>query len=320
MVIIFALPVHAAFNHPGLLHSQSDLERMRYLVEQEVDPIKSGFDVFKADSASRLDYRMRGPGETISRAPNIMFREFDSDANASYQLALMWAINGDKAYAEKAIAIINAWSSSLERVSGRDGVLMGGLGPFKMVNAAEILRYTDSGWSDHDIKQCERMFLKAVYPTIKDFAPFANGNWEIVAIQTVMAIGVFCDDVEIFERGLQYYIDGAGDGRLSHYVINDTGQCQESGRDQQHTQLGLALLAACCEVAWQQGLDLYGYDDNLILKGFEYTAKYNLGEDVPFTETLDRTGKYHHKNISEKGRGRLRAIYEMVYNHYVKRA
>jgi len=57
--------------------------------------------------------------------------------------------------------------------------------------------------------------------------------------------------------------------------------------------------------------------DDRLLKGFEYTAKYNLGEDVPFTETVDRTGKYHHTRISDKGRGRLRAVYEQVYNHYV---
>jgi hypothetical protein len=61
-----------------------------------------------------------------------------------------------------------------------------------------------------------------------------------------------------------------------------------------------------------------GYDNNRLLKGFEYTAKFNLGNDaVPFTEWLDRTGKYHHSNISQKARGELRAVYEQVYNHYV---
>ncbi|MBV9657606.1 MAG: glycoside hydrolase family 97 catalytic domain-containing protein, partial [Verrucomicrobia bacterium] len=102
--------------------------------------------------------------------------------------------------------------------------------------------------------------------------------------------------------------------------INATGQCQESGRDQQHTQLGLAHLGDCCEIAWHQGLDLYGCEDNLLLKGFEYTAKYNLGEEVPFAETLDRTGRYHHTKISEEGRGRFRAVFEQINNHYVNRA
>ena len=319
LAIFFAAHVRAGFVHPGLLHAKDDLVRIKNMVAQGVEPVKSGFEVFTADLASKLDYSMRGPGQEIGRNPNINFREFDSDANASYQLALMWAITGENAYADKSINIINAWSGSLNRVSGRDAVLMGGLGPFKMINAAEILRYTKTGWSEEDIKQCEDMFLNVIYPIIKDFAPFANGNWDAAVIQTVMAIGVFCNDQDIFEQGLRYYVNGVGNGCLTHYIIDKSGQCQESGRDQQHTQLGLALLAACCEIAWQQGLDLYAYEDYLLLKGFEYTAKYNLGDDVPFSETIDRTGKYHHMQISTKGRGQLRAVYEMVFNHYVNR-
>jgi hypothetical protein len=134
-----------------------------------------------------------------------------------------------------------------------------------------------------------------------------------------MAIGVFCDDRELFDRAVDYYRNGTGNGRLTHYVINEAGQCQESGRDQGHTQLGLAALAEACEVAWSQGVDLYGEADNRLLKGFEYTARYNLGGDVPFVAHVDTTGKYRHKAISAKGRGRLRPVYEMVWNHYQNR-
>ncbi|MCF7975796.1 MAG: alginate lyase family protein [Phycisphaerae bacterium] len=307
------------FRHPGLLHSRTDLDRMKQKVAAGEEPWQSGFERFKVDQGSQGDYRLRGPGAEIGRSPSVNFGEYDQDANAAYQLALMWAITGDRTFAAKALEIVNAWSKTLKRVSGRDAVLMAGLGPFKMVNAAEILRYTDTGWSDTDIRQCEQMFMQAIYPAIRDFALFANGNWDIAAIQTVMAIGVFCNDRAVFEKGLRYYVNGAGNGRLTHYVINEAGQCQESGRDQQHTQLGLALLSACCEIAWHQGLDLFAYADYRLLAGFEYTAKYNLGEDAAFQETLDRTGKYHHTRISPQGRGRLRAVYEQVFNHYVNR-
>ena len=37
-----------------------------------------------------------------------------------------------------------------------------------------------------------------------------------------------------------------------------------------------------CEMAWGQGDDLYGAQDNRLMKGLEYTARYNLGYDVPF--------------------------------------
>jgi len=58
--------------------------------------------------------------------------------------------------------------------------------------------------------------------------------------------------------------------------------------------------------------------DNRLLKGFEYTARYNLGEEVPFTPDIDRTGKYVHQRISV--RGPFRPIYEEIFNHYANRA
>lgn len=308
-----------AFTHPGLLHSREDLDRMKAAVAAKQEPIFSGYEKFRAHPASQATYAMRGPAEEIGRSPSVKFGEFDADANAAYQCALMWCLTGERAYADKAKQIVNAWSANLRRVSGADAVLMAGLGPFKLINAAELLRSADAGWTDADIRQAARMFREAIYPTLKDFALFANGNWDTAAIKTVLAIGVFCDDREMFERALRYYVDGAGDGRLTHYIINAEGQCQESGRDMPHTQLGLAHLGDCCEIAWHQGLDLYGYADNRLLHGFEYTARYNLGESVPFVETLDRTGKYHHTVIATMGRGNLRPVFEQIYNHYVNR-
>ena len=36
-----------------------------------------------------------------------------NSANAAYEHALQWAVTGDRAYADKAIEILNAWSSVL---------------------------------------------------------------------------------------------------------------------------------------------------------------------------------------------------------------
>jgi len=308
------------FSHPGLLQNREDLDRIKKGVADKSELIYSGFVVFKASPLSQKNYQMLGPLAMVSRKPTVGQVNYDSDAGAAYQNAIMWVITGDHDYAAKAQEIINRWSATLKKIGGQDAVLMAGLGPFKMINAAEILRYTDSGWGAADIEQTEKHFKEVVYPVIKDYALFANGNWDNAAVKTVMAIGVFCNDRNIFENGLRYYVDGAGDGSLKHYVVNEEGQCQESGRDQAHTQLGLGHLADCAEIAWHQGLDLYGYANNRLLKGFEYTAKYNLGLEVPYAGRLDQTGKYFHEKISNESRGKFRAIYEQVYNHYVNRA
>ncbi|MCF7668609.1 MAG: alginate lyase family protein [Verrucomicrobia bacterium] len=308
-----------SFVHPGILHTRADLERIREKTAAGAQPWERGFEVLRAHPQSSSEYKVRGGFSEMGRKPNVHTIEIRNDCNAAYQNALVWAITGDRAHADKAIEILNAWSSTLEEISGKDAILAASLFGDKLVNAAEILRYTDAGWAGSDVARCEDMFRDVFYPEIRDFATFANGNWGTGCVKTMMAIGVFCDDEAIFDRAVNWYCAGAGNGCLTNYIINETGQCQESGRDQQHVQLGLGHLAEAAEIGWNQGLDLYSAADNRLLCGFEYTAAYNLGKEVPFQEHLDTTGKYHHTRISDKGRGRFRPIYEMVFNHYVKR-
>ncbi|MGN1220476.1 MAG: glycoside hydrolase family 92, partial [Candidatus Cryptobacteroides sp.] len=50
-------------------------------------------------------------------------------------------------------------------------------------------------------------------------------------------------------------------------------------------------------------------------------ARYNAGHnDLPFKQWTDVTGKYcNWPVISEQARGEFRPVYEMPYNHYVRR-
>ncbi|WP_263419014.1 alginate lyase family protein [Terriglobus albidus] len=301
-----------AFVHPGILHTTIDFERMRHGIRNNVEPLVQGFEKLREHPSSQASYKPHPFAEEIGRNPSANFAEFDSDANAAYQCALMAAITGENRYAVLAGEIVRGWSNSIQGVSGADAVLMASLGPFKFVNAAEILRWLGE-LSPSDSAACKAMLRRAILPAIFDFAPFANGNWDTAAIKTMLAIAVFCDDPVLFERATSYYLHGDGDGRLTHYIY-ENGQCQESGRDQQHTQLGLAHMGDACQIAWNQGWDLYGAHDNLLLRGFEYTASYNLGRKVDFQPDLDRTGKYKHKAISEPSS--LRPIYEQIFAHY----
>ncbi len=240
---------------------------MRDAVRTGRQPIAAGFEKLRQHPLSSANYAPRGFAEEIGRNPSVNFGEFDSDASAAYQCALMATITGDMRYSAVAKAIVSGWSASLQRVSGADAVLMAGLGPFKLVNAAEILRHIGE-LDAQGAANCAAMLKRAILPTIIDFAPYANGNWDTAAIKTMLAVAVFCDDEALFERAPLYYLHGDGDGRLAHYIY-DNGQCQESGRDQQHTQLGLAHMGDACQIAWNQGWDLYGAKDNRLLCGFE---------------------------------------------------
>ncbi|MFI6674648.1 alginate lyase family protein [Kribbella sp. NPDC050470] len=314
-------PTSATFTHPGLLHTAEDLDRMRAAVAARQSPAYDGFLALAAHARSSYDYAVRNTGHVTSwgRGPANFMAEAVSDSCAAYQNALMWAVTGDARHAAKARDILNVWSDSLEAITGADGQLGSGLQGFKFVNAAELLREYD-GWAAADMERCRESFRKVWYRSFAGTALFANGNWDVAALQAIIGIAVFCDDRVMFEDALRYAVAGAGNGRIEHIVVDASGQGQESGRSQAYAQLALGLLANVAAVAWNQGVDLFGHSDNRILTGFEYTARYNLGDDsVPFVQDLDRTGKYLKTAIATGNRGQFQPIYELAYGHYVGR-
>jgi hypothetical protein len=101
------------------------------------------------------------------------------------------------------------------------------------------------------------------------------------------------------------------------------GQTQESGRDQGHDTLSISLVSNICEMAWNQGVDLYGYDNNRVLAGCEYVAKGNQIQagstfySVPFVPYAVQ-GVYD-TVFSSAAQGIQRPEWALIYNHYVNR-
>ncbi len=319
------------FVHPGMLHNDEDFKRMRdHLSEQ---PWKAGWERLTANNHASLRYKprptanvVRGRDRTHVERENywVMF----NDAAAAYALALRWRISGEKQYGDKAVEILNAWSSILQRLSGStDVALAAGIYGYQFANAAEIMR-TYQGWKPEEFARFQKMMLDVFLPINQDFLKRHNNtkidhywaNWDLCNMASMMAIGILCDQRSLYDEVVAYYKDGKGNGciRQAVYFIHPDGlgQWQEAGRDQGHTVMGIALASAICEMAWKQGDDLYGFDDNRLLKGCEYVAKYNLGEEVLFKtyKNSDKTQTV----ISDWARGGLRPAWELAYNHYVK--
>jgi hypothetical protein len=308
----------SSFRHPGVLHSKREIEFVRKKIRAGESPWKEAWEALRAHKHSSLDRKPRPRNEVVRGAynnPNRGANEFMEDGSAAYSHALQWALTGETAHAEKVVEILNAYATTLESVGGHDARLLVGMAGVKYVTAAELLRHGYGGWPETDQKNFASFLRKVLYPVIENFYPTANGNWDASMIQTMMAMGVYLDDRAMFDRAVNYFLEGKGNGAVTKYV-NEFGQCQESGRDQSHTQMGLGYLGCAAEIAWKQGLDLYAAADNRLLKGYEYTAKYNLGHDVPYEPYLSVEGRYHYKEISARGRGGFASIYERVYHHY----
>lgn len=306
------------FVHPGVAHSAESIAFVRAQLEARRQPWAAAWARLKASRHASLSWVAR-PRAHVERGPSnrpdIGSSDFSNDAMASYVHAVCWAVGGDMAHARKVAEILDAWSGTLQSISNHDAKLLVGMSGYKFIVAAELLKHTWDGWSAQRQARFARMLREIFYPIIKDFYPSANGNWDASMIQTMLAIGVFLEDRAMFERAKRYFLYGEGNGAIGNY-ITATGQCQESGRDQAHTQMGLDFLANACETAWIQGIDLYGALDNRLLKGFEYTARYNLGYEVPYEPFRSYQGRYYYPHISDRARGRLRPMYEKVFTHY----
>lgn len=323
------------FIHPGLLHTEADFARMRDKVNASAQPWKGSWDILVANGRSQLSWAAR-PVDTVRRGGDRQnYGQLMNDIAAAYQTALRWKITGDVAYANKSIEIMNAWSSTLQFVTGNaDRFLAAGIYGYQFANAAEIMR-TYSGWAAADFDRFKNMLLTKFYPLSDDFLVNHNGacitnywaNWDLCNMAFILSLGVLCDRRDLYNRAIDYYKNGAGNGSITHavwYLHSSTlGQWQESGRDQGHCTLGIGLMGAFCEMAWNQGDDMYGYDNNRFMKGAEYVAKYNIGDSVPYVTYNWGTGQNCAASsqtvISSNSRGNIRPVWEMVYNHYANR-
>ena len=298
------------FIHPGIYYNAEDLDFMRRKLAAQAEPWYSAWQQCKP--AARDDTWVPHPKASWDATQDFYQA---GDPVVAHKEALQWALTGNPANAAKAIEIINAWSATMQNIVTHkmpQEKLASGINGNQWANAAELLCYgglngQSSGWAQPDIQRCKQM-LGMFYNVTQDFMPGYNGNWDAIMMDSMACMGVFLDDHAMFDRAITHYLQGEKpNGGLDNYVY-PSGQCQEDYRDQGHVQWGLGGLVATCEVAWKQGIDLYGADNNRLMLGLEYTAKYNLGNDVPYQGA---------GVISAKGRGGFAPIWETPYQHYV---
>ncbi|MFF5010207.1 AbfB domain-containing protein [Streptomyces phaeochromogenes] len=335
--LLTASPAAAAIVHPGALHLASDLSRMASTVSTAAEPWNAGWQKLIANSHSLATWTPN-PQATIYRGSGTAenYGILYNDIAAAYQNALRWKIQGLTTHGDAARNILNAWSSTLTSVQGTaDRFLAAGIYGYEFANAAEIMR----GYSGFDLTAFQNMMRNVFYPLNNSFLVNHNGaylsnywaSWDLCNMASVLAIGILCDEQAKIDQAVEYFKTGGGMGSIGNavpfvYADENLAQWQESGRDQGHTMLGIGLMGTVCEMAWHQGIDLYGYDDNRFRKACEYVAKYNLGEEVPFTDYIWHYGApgvwegwQTFTEVAGGSRGQVRPIWAQLYNHYAVR-
>jgi hypothetical protein len=290
----------AAFYHPGVLVNRPQLDFIKAKVAAGQEPWKSAFEAAKSDPLGSLTYTPHpwkkcecGP---YSR-PDLGCKDEQHDSEAAYTQALLWYITGNKAYAQNAITIMNAWSGMLTGGhTNSNGPVQAAWCAEQWPRAAEIIRYTYDGWSATDVAKFQDMLTIQYVPSLIHGSG-ENGNKELSMSEALINIGVFNDDRKIFEDGVTMwrgrapaYIYLTSDGPTPVKAANWAempiwsnkglttpyvdGLLQESVRDSQHANLALSAMVNAAETARQQGLDLYSEQGKRIMAALEFQAQY----------------------------------------------
>ncbi|MFI3282191.1 MAG: alginate lyase family protein [Rikenellaceae bacterium] len=329
--------------YPGILHNMEDIKNMRKVVKK-ADKKSEAYKTYKnlksmtfaqADYAPRiLDPKFcNGAANTISRfnSPD-WINKWEYDFYAMALNAVMFAITEKQEHADKVAQMLNLYADRVISTStGESTPLAVGINMINFIYAADMIQsLAPQTFKEGEYaKICKWLVDVGVCPETENVffktPAYTNGNWGAVVLMSYMALAVLLEDDERYERAIDQYLYSStfrDNGTLLHY-LDDEGQCQETGRDAAHAQLGIYGLNMVAEMAWKCGTDLYSAYDNRMLKGYEYLAKFNMGyDDVPYKVWQDMTVKSKYsrwQTISQSNRGDWRDIYEMPYNHYVYR-
>ena len=348
-LLFLFLPQVYSFVHPGLLVTNSDIDRVKRKLSAKKDPWLSSWNALTSIKYSSASYTPRAVS-SVDRSKNgaLLWR----DAAAAFNLALRWKISGDAQYADASARVLVAWGSQLKSFGGADDkYLTAGLQGYELANAAELLRDYPP-FARNGFATVTRMLTTLILPANIKFLNHGEpsehnhrhffANWELGNVASAMAISVLADDKTSWDFAINYFKNGTGNGAIGNAITNIVkepgtgnllGQGQEAGRDQGHSALDFQLLGVIGQQAWNQGEDLFAYDKNRILLGYvtkshctqnflltliftsaEYYARYNLGYDVPFVPYTNYIVSY--SVISPASRGAVRPAWELLYNHY----
>lgn len=353
--ITAAAPPASAFVHPGILVSREQLDFVKTKIESGQQPWSKEYQIARGSRHAARNY-VASPVpavkcSTASRMAKAIEQGYEqagcdeiiNDSNAAYTQALLWYYSGDARYAENARSILTAWARTLTAIlfdqpRFRDdnhqvyanGQLKAGWAGANFLRAAEILRYTYSGWTAEDTALLEDHFNGVYWDLVKD-GWTGGGNVTAVMNEAALNIAIFTNDLDKYEHVVSQVQHSSkamiympSDGRQPLYPIyqgrpratNDAkgelaklwsnptryiaGLEQETCRDLGHMQMGMASLANMAETLRIQGDPRSAYTDdpvhheNRLREALELNADYML-------QYLDNTSNRLNVAVTPKG-------------------
>jgi len=304
------------FQHPGVLVSQAQLNYIKAEVNAHINPFYQEFlDAQNSIYGQSTPYTPLGPYPGginqcgSNSTPDNGCSAADQDSATAYVQALLWYITGNQAYANNAIAIMNAYGHGLQGFAGfstgipcpgasgtcSNAPLQAAWDTTKWPRAAEIIRYSNAGWAQADITAFSNMLTNVYEPLIYNGSG-ENGNWELSMIEGMMGIAVFNEDSALLAHAQLYWgqrvpayfyyypIDGNAPAPFprntgstnwngqSVFNASTSGVAQETCRDMKHAHYGISSAIAAAETDHIQGGTLYASQQARLISGLEFNA------------------------------------------------
>lgn len=188
-------------------------------------------------------------------------------------------------------------------------------------------------------------------------------NWDAAVISTLQAIGIFLDDPYIYNYAMMHLkqgntnaslaegvcgtapegnswkgfvpyfwnVDSINRARGTHYVapLGYLNQNQESTRDQGHAQVAVAIQLQTMEQAWNQGDNVYDFNNRIMAGAVEYTAGF-CGADAADSTFLKNypvapwwtdcgLSETYQPGLGYGSRGNRIPGYQIALNHFANR-
>ncbi|RYP85590.1 hypothetical protein DL769_000931 [Monosporascus sp. CRB-8-3] len=334
----------SGFKHPGVFISQKQLDHVKARIDSE--PYAAALKDLNGVWYTPSSYTP-SPAATVvcngGGSGEVGCKERRYDSLSAYANALRWALTGDRASADAAVRIFDAWSGTLKTQQRYPDFLdqvglESGWVTSTLTRAAEIIRHTNTGWSQSSQDAFTRMLKDIYLPEIRDGSGDNPNNVDSVMLEGAMGIAIFTDDVALYQSVLNrlkehtasyIYLDDDGplpnppewSSKINYYRMEAGlralyrlpsgpfyhGQLMETCRDLPHASYGLASISHMMETAYIQGDDLYSGDTGKRLKAaLEQHARIADGGSV-------------NGMCDGQINGKMEYVFEPAYNAFQRR-
>ncbi|HTD21455.1 MAG TPA: polysaccharide lyase family 7 protein [Terriglobales bacterium] len=287
------------FVHPGVLVSKAQLDFIKAQVNAHVEPAFSAYQnaishpygsltptVTPSNSLAAGPSPAGPPSGGVidcgsSSSPDNGCTADDEDGAVAYVQALLWYITGNQTYANNAIKNLNAYSH-VTSFTNSNGPLQAAWSSSKWPRAAEIIRYSNAGWSAADATAFGNMMNSVMVPPIHNGSS-NNPNWELSMIEGMIGIAVYNNDATLYNHAL-----GMLNADIPRFV-QSSGQNAETCRDMGHALFELAAMIDAAETVHIQGGNVYETQKALLSATLDFHAGLLLGRSEPVTCSVTLT-------------------------------